>query len=103
MKKISLRRLAAKLPTRWENELKRLHFHRLIHKGAFFSDEPEFNVLHTFVQPGNLVIDIGANVGFYSKRLAELVGPQGRVLAFEPVAETFMLLASNLESCGMRN
>jgi FkbM family methyltransferase len=49
------------------------------------------------------VIDVGANVGFYTKRLAELVAPEGRVLAFEPVPETFVLLANNLESCSISN
>ena len=49
------------------------------------------------------VIDIGANVGFYTKRFAELVGNGGRVIAFEPVPATFALLASNLEGCRLSN
>jgi FkbM family methyltransferase len=60
-------------------------------------------MLSRFVACGDWVIDVGANVGFYTKRLAELVGPTGRVLAFEPVPETFVLLANNLECCGICN
>jgi len=67
------------------------------------SDEPEFSMLSTVVAPGDWVVDVGANVGFYTKRLAELVGPEGRVLAFEPVPESFMLLTSNLETCRLTN
>lgn len=38
------------------------------------------------VRAGDVVWDVGANVGHYSVRLAEVVGPQGRVYAFEPSA-----------------
>jgi FkbM family methyltransferase len=41
------------------------------------------------------VIDVGANVGHYTLRLAELVGPEGRVIAIEPIPRTFALLAAN--------
>lgn len=60
-------------------------------------------MLSRVVACGDWVVDVGANVGFYTKRLAELVGPEGRVLAFEPVPETFVLLANNLESCRLSN
>lgn len=36
------------------------------------------------MQPGNTVLDIGAARGFFTARLAQLVGPQGCVHAFEP-------------------
>ena len=69
----------------------------------FVSDEPEFSQLSRMVSDGDWAIDVGANVGFYTKRLAELVGPKGRVLAFEPVPETFVLLANIIESCRLSN
>jgi FkbM family methyltransferase len=37
------------------------------------------------VKPGAVVYDIGAHVGFYTLLASELVGPKGRVFAFEPV------------------
>ena len=37
------------------------------------------------LEPGMCVFDIGANVGYYTKKFAEAVGPAGEVHAFEPV------------------
>lgn len=92
-----LKKLAAKLPDRWQNELKRLHFARQIKNNGFYTNEPEYKMLSEFVNPGDWVIDIGANVGHYTKRLSELAGPQGRVIAFEPIPVTFSLLSSNIQ------
>ncbi len=37
------------------------------------------------VRPGMVCWDVGAHVGFYTLLFAELVGPLGRVFAFEPL------------------
>lgn len=89
--------IAARLPNRWQTELKRIHFGRQIKRKEFVSPEPEFKILSDFVSPGDWVIDIGANVGHYTNRLSELVGKTGRVIAFEPVPETFSLLSANVQ------
>lgn len=41
---------------------------------------------------GCTVLDIGANVGFYSMLLSRLVGPSGRVLSFEPLPRNVYFL-----------
>ncbi len=92
-----LKRIAATLPPLWQNELKRIHFRRQMRRGTFVTPEPEYAILPTLISVGDWVIDVGANVGHYTKRLSELVGPTGRVIAFEPVPETFALLAGNLQ------
>jgi FkbM family methyltransferase len=52
--------------------------------------------LSKLVQPSSLVLDIGANIGAHTLRLAKLVGPHGRVLAFEPTEFAFDKLSRNL-------
>jgi FkbM family methyltransferase len=42
-------------------------------------------IIKEYVAVGDTVYDIGANVGYVSLSLAKRVGPQGRVIAFEPV------------------
>lgn len=98
-----LKRLAAKLPARWQQELKRLYFDRQIRFGRFRTDEREYLLLDGLVQPGDWVLDIGANIGHYTARLSELVGERGRVIAFEPVPQTFELLAANVARLRWRN
>lgn len=36
------------------------------------------------IRQGDVVWDVGANIGYYTKKFAEAVGPSGRVFAFEP-------------------
>ena len=98
-----LKRAASHLSPRFQQELKRLHFSRQIRKGAFQTDEAEYSKLGQWVRPGDWVLDVGANVGHYSNRLSELVGPTGRVFAFEPVPQTFEILAANMGRCPLGN
>ncbi len=92
---VALIRDAARLPQQWQFELKRRRFARQIARGEFVTDEPEYAILHTLIRSGDWVLDIGANIGQYTKRFSELAGPAGRVIAFEPVPTTFALLTSN--------
>lgn len=99
----TLKTIASRLPRHWQNELKRYQFSREIKGCRFRTDEIEFEMLPNWVSEGDWVLDIGANVGHYTARLSELVGASGRVLAFEPVPETFELLAANMARCSARN
>jgi FkbM family methyltransferase len=47
------------------------------------------------VQPGMTAVDIGANFGYHTFRLAQRVGPAGRVLAVEPMSEAWGRLQAN--------
>jgi len=75
--------------------LKRRYFSYQINKNVFETDELEYACLDRWVGVGDWVIDVGANIGHYTKRLSELVGTAGRVIAFEPIPDTFELLAAN--------
>lgn len=59
--------------------------------------EPAISVyLARTLRPGDIVIDIGANVGYDSLLAAHCVGPTGRVYAIEASPSLFHLLAENL-------
>ncbi len=59
--------------------------------------EPELGpILRAALSEGQTFVDVGANVGTYSLMAASLVGPSGRVLAFEPVPATRARLESNV-------
>jgi FkbM family methyltransferase len=91
-----LKRIAAQMPPSMQHELRRMFFHAQIRRHRFMTDEKEYALLDTLIAPGDWVLDIGANVGHYTMRMAELVGPNGRVIAIEPVPDTFTLLAANV-------
>jgi FkbM family methyltransferase len=55
------------------------------------------------LRPGDLFVDIGANIGYFTLLGSRLVGKAGRVVAIEPVPGTFELLRRNLESNKVSN
>ena len=54
--------------------------------------------LPQLVNEGDSVIDIGANLGYYTCPLADLVGAEGRIYAVEPVPVIFSVLKRNVGS-----
>lgn len=98
-----LKRIASHLPEALLVDLKQLHYRRAIRLNRFLPDEPEDAILDSLIAPGDWVIDVGANIGHYTKRFSELVGSNGRVIAFEPVPVTFQILAGNASRFGMAN
>jgi FkbM family methyltransferase len=67
-----------------------------IYLGNFYERQTR-SALSKLVSPGSLVLDIGANIGAHTLHLARLVGPEGRVLAFEPTDFAFRKLQRNLD------
>lgn len=47
------------------------------------------NAMRRFLRPGDVFVDVGANIGYLSAVAAGLVGPRGQVHAFEPVPAYF--------------
>jgi FkbM family methyltransferase len=90
-----LKYISARLPRRWQQGLKRGHYARQIARGQFDAGELEYALLPQLIGQGDWVIDVGANIGHYTMRMSDLVGANGRVIAFEPVPQTFELLAAN--------
>lgn len=55
-----------------------------------------FDWVEEFVKPGNIVWDIGANVGLFTFAAANRIGTRGQVVAFEPDTVLFDLLQKSL-------
>jgi FkbM family methyltransferase len=49
------------------------------------------------VKPGDVVLDLGANIGYFTILAARLVGPKGKVFSFEPEPTNFHYLTKNIE------
>ena len=60
--------------------------------GEIWGEKGETTFIKSIVQSQDTVIDIGANVGWYSSLLSEIVGSQGRVYGFEPSTKAFSLV-----------
>ncbi len=58
--------------------------------------ELELQFLAGAVVPGDVLIEVGANIGAHTIALAQKAGPAGRVLAFEPQRIVFQTLCANL-------
>jgi FkbM family methyltransferase len=59
--------------------------------------------IREYVAAGDTVHDIGANLGYVSLSLAKQVGPNGHVIAFEPVPRNIELFRRNIELNRLRN
>jgi len=101
--KLLLKRTAWKiLPPSTVQLIKKRHYLRLL-CSSLLEKEPELRVVRYLVKPGDSVIDIGANVGVYSKILSELVGPDGHVYSIEPFGPTFEMLCYNVRKLSLDN
>jgi FkbM family methyltransferase len=60
-------------------------------------------LFETLLEPGMVVIDVGAHVGYYTLIAAKAVGPTGKVFAFEPDDSNYSLLIKNVEINGYSN
>ena len=48
------------------------------------------------VGPGNVILDVGANIGYYSIMLANIVGSNGKIYALEPEPTNYQTLKKNI-------
>jgi FkbM family methyltransferase len=58
--------------------------------------EGEVDVFRKVLRPGDVAIDVGANIGAFTVPMANLVGPSGLVYAFEASMANVVLLTENV-------
>lgn len=61
------------------------------------------SMMRRHIPQGGTVVDGGAHIGYHTVLAASLVGPEGRVVAFEPAPSTYALLAENIAQNGCEN
>lgn len=52
------------------------------------------------LRPGDVAIDVGAHIGFFAVQMAEAVGPEGAVYAFEPLERNAAMLERSIAENG---
>lgn len=73
-----------------DNQRMREFHHRLLelNGGKWFDFEPHLAAFYRgLLRPGSVAVDGGANMGLHTFRMAEMVLPNGRVVAIEPLPE----------------
>ncbi|MEP6676906.1 MAG: FkbM family methyltransferase [Ferruginibacter sp.] len=81
------------------NYLKLLsHGYKFLYNTGLLKNNPSYQY-HYFsknlIHEGDTVLDIGANVGYYSMLFAKWIGPEGKLIAVEPVPDFFKMLQWN--------
>jgi FkbM family methyltransferase len=79
----------------WSRILQQYYYRKVdsYRKRNSWEDERDLQVVKHLVAPGDSVIDVGANFGFYTAYLSGRVGPHGCVSSFEPIPLTFGILS----------
>jgi len=71
---------------------------------CFHYFEPEdVSVFRKFIQPGGILLDVGANIGQYSLLASKLAGKTGKIYAFEPGQNIQPRLKKNIDLNGFEN
>lgn len=66
--------------------------------------EPDVTgALERLVRPGNVCLDLGAHVGYFTLLLARLSGPNGQVVAFEASGENARIVRRNIRLNGLQS
>src|SRR5678815_3021763 len=66
-------------------------------------EDPDRMLAALDVRKGSTVADIGAGIGYHVWRLAEIVGPAGRVIAEDIQAEMLRMLKKNIDDRKLQN
>ncbi|MGQ0606706.1 MAG: FkbM family methyltransferase [Candidatus Nitrosotenuis sp.] len=75
-----------------------------VKKFGWYEDENfDSEIFETHLKKGMTVLDLGANIGFYSLLARSVVGEQGRIFSFEPFPGNIALLRESIKHNGFTN
>ena len=75
----------------------------LVRPERIAEEQPDQMLTALEIEPGSVVADIGAGVGYHTWRLSEIVGPSGRVIAEDIQPAMLELLRRNIEERNLSN
>jgi len=82
----------------WSGQKMRVNTYQ--HKNYWFygkdRERSTMNLFSEYIRPGDIVIEMGAHIGFMSQLFSELVGDEGRVVVFEPGSNNLPYLRPNV-------
>ena len=87
--------------TRFWINMRDRYVSRAIHLNDYEQKETLF--IHKNVRPAMRVLDIGANLGWFTVHMAKLVGPFGHVTSFEPRSDLFHYLSRTVRENKFEN
>lgn len=82
--------------------IKKWHYLRKLKKMPE-EDEEDLVMLKNIIHEGDHVLDIGANIGIYTRFLSVYAGASGKVYSFEPIPETYNFLKNNINKLNLDN
>ena len=98
--KALLKKLVRFLPADTQAALRRRHYRKVVQEFDPQSWE-YYAVAYDVVTRGDTIVDVGANVGYIAATLAGITGPEGRVIAIEPIPVTFDALTDVVQHLGL--
>ncbi len=97
------RAIVAVLPEKSLHQLKKAYYAYLLSHTPEDWGESDVVVVKSLVRPGDIVMDIGASIGGYTKFLSDMVGTSGRVYSFEPNPPIYDFLSHNVRKLRLNN
>jgi FkbM family methyltransferase len=91
------------LPEALLHRIKRTYYAYLMAHTPEAWMERDVAVVRRLVAPGDIILDVGASLGAFTRLLSSCVGPRGKVYALEPIPQTFDFLVNNLRKLGLAN
>ena len=75
------------------------------HKGYWYHgksrEKSTLCLMKEIIKPGDLVVEVGGHIGYFSIFYSYIVGPRGGVIVFEPGANNLKYIKKNISQCGV--
>lgn len=102
IKKITKKVVIKYFPKKLSGYLQKIYYSWMVNNFRE-SQEPELAIIKNLIKNGDWVMDIGSNIGVYTKFLSKFAGTKGKVFSIEPIPRTYEILCSNIKKLRLNN